>query len=229
MQLHRFPAGRLAPAISALLGLAALTGGTSAFAQTTFSNPTPITIPDAGVATPYPSNILVSGLSGTITNFTVTLTGFSHTFPDDIAAIIVGPSGQKTLLFDGPGGGDDAVNLNFSFNDAAAASLPNSGPLASGTYRPGQQEFLPFNLAAPAPAGPYATSFAGGGFLGATPNGTYSLYVQDFAAGDIGVFAGGWSVTITTTDEVIPEPGTLALLGVLALPGLPLALRRRGK
>ncbi|MDJ0669975.1 MAG: S8 family serine peptidase, partial [Microcystis sp. M53598_WE2] len=46
-----------------------------------FSNPNPITIPDSGSSTPYPSTINVSGLSGNINSLKVTLTNLSHTYP----------------------------------------------------------------------------------------------------------------------------------------------------
>jgi len=65
--------------------------------QTAFSNATSISIPALGSATPYPSNILVSGLTGTITKVTVTLSGFSHTAPDDVDVLLVGPAGKSLL------------------------------------------------------------------------------------------------------------------------------------
>ncbi|MFM6671066.1 MAG: S8 family serine peptidase, partial [Dolichospermum sp.] len=57
-----------------------------------FSNPNPITIPDSGTSTPYPSTINVSGLSGNINSLKVTLTNLSHTWPDDIDVLLVGPT-----------------------------------------------------------------------------------------------------------------------------------------
>ncbi|MFM6308461.1 MAG: hypothetical protein ACKPGB_09370, partial [Dolichospermum sp.] len=54
-----------------------------------FSNPNPITIPDSGTSTPYPSTINVSGLSGNINSLKVTLTNLSHTWPDDIDVLLV--------------------------------------------------------------------------------------------------------------------------------------------
>ena len=75
----------------------------------TFSNSGTITINDTAAtcvgaeATPYPSTISVSGLSGTITDVNVTLTGFSHTAPSDVALLLVGPQGQNTILMSGNG------------------------------------------------------------------------------------------------------------------------------
>ncbi len=56
----------------------------AAFAQTTFTNSTQINIPVTGLtrgaADPYPSNVTVSGLTGTVTDINVRLNGLSHTF-----------------------------------------------------------------------------------------------------------------------------------------------------
>src|SRR6266487_1038855 len=40
--------------------------------------------PGPSKAAPYPSAITVSGLTGTVKDVNVTLTGLSHTFPDDV-------------------------------------------------------------------------------------------------------------------------------------------------
>ena len=62
-------------------------------ASITFSTATPGGIP--GVSTPYPSSIVVSGVSGTITKLTVTLFNINHDRPDDIEVLLVGPTGAK--------------------------------------------------------------------------------------------------------------------------------------
>src|SRR4051812_29686061 len=67
-------------------------------ATQTFSNPASTTIKDFPTSTPYPSTIAVSGLSGTVTKVTVTLTDLNHPFPDDIDILLVGPTGVKTVL-----------------------------------------------------------------------------------------------------------------------------------
>ena len=93
----------------------------------TFSNPASITINDASPATPYPSNIAVSGLSGTILKVTVTLNGVSHTFPDDIDVLLVGPGGNLIVMSDV--GGSTAVaapGVNLTLDDAAGAGLPTT-------------------------------------------------------------------------------------------------------
>jgi hypothetical protein len=79
-------ASRFATAVAAY-AVAASTAG----AQVTFTNSNPITIPADGAASLYPSSITVSGYTGTITAVTVTLTNFTHTYTDDLAAIVTGP------------------------------------------------------------------------------------------------------------------------------------------
>src|SRR6185369_17236005 len=62
-----------------------------------FSNPASITINDSAspptAATPYPSTLNVTGVTGNIVRMTVTLTNLSHGFPDDIDILLVGPTG----------------------------------------------------------------------------------------------------------------------------------------
>src|SRR5262245_35137567 len=185
---RRFDGGRRMSALSprpfaAVTTLALLTlflAAGNGHAQITFTNNSGITIPPVGTATPYPSTITVSGYTGTVTNITVTLTGFSHSYTDDLGAVVTGPAGQKTILFDGPGvdvdPGTSVSNINLTFADSAAARLPNNADFGSGTYQPGQNQWGDL-FSAPAPAAPYATNFSA--FTGVAPDGVYALYVQD--------------------------------------------------
>ena len=78
---------------------------------TVFNNAAAITINDASPATPYPSNIAVAGLTGTITKVTVALNGVSHTFPDDIDVLLVGPGGNLIIMSDV--GGSTAITGHY--------------------------------------------------------------------------------------------------------------------
>ena len=160
----------------------------------TFSNFSSISIPD-GNASPYPSTIAVAGMSGLITNVTVKLNGLSHTYPDDLDLLLVGPGGQKVLLMSDAGGGFDVGNVNLTFDSAATSSLPNNAQILSSTYLPtnyGSSD----SFSAPAPMEPYGTSLSE--FNGTTPNGSWQLFVVDDEALDIGSIAGGWQLIITT-------------------------------
>src|SRR5829696_7159293 len=119
-------------------------------AQTTtaqeFSNTSSISVVDAtdagaSPANPYPSEINVQGLSDPITDVNVTLNGFSHGFPDDVAVQVVGPDGTSVLLMSDVGGplpfGSAPVSgINLTVDDEAANSLPDNGQLTTGTYKP---------------------------------------------------------------------------------------------
>ncbi len=186
---------------------------------TTLSNPTSIVIPAVGTgattgapSNPYPSNIGAAGLTGSVTNVRVTLNNFSHTFPSDVDVLLVGPGGQKFTVLSDVIGGNDAVNITWVLDDGAATLVPSTGTAVSGTFRPtniGTGDLFP----APAPPAPYqfpatagAATFASV-FNGLNPNGVWSLYVVDDAGIDVGSFAGGWALTITTQTpvcEVIP-------------------------
>jgi subtilisin-like proprotein convertase family protein len=187
-------------------------GATSAVTQS-FSNPTPIVIPATGTgastgspATPYPSNITVSGMSGVISKVTVTIPSISHTFPSDVDMLLVGPGGQKYIFLSDVIGGTDWVNISYTLDDAAAGLVPSSGTPASGTFKPtnyGTGDAFP----SPAPASPYDNAATAGTatfasvFNGASPNGTWSLYVVDDAGTDIGTMATGWTLNITAQGQ----------------------------
>ena len=86
-------------------------------------------------ATPYPSQIVVSG-EGKVGDVNVTLTAMSHTVPDDVDVLLVGPTGQSAIVMSDAGLLPQAVDLTFTFDDEAAGLLPETGELLSGTYRP---------------------------------------------------------------------------------------------
>jgi subtilisin-like proprotein convertase family protein len=158
-----------------------------------------ITIPSSGTATPYPSIINVAE-SGTLTKVSVTLKQISHTFPDDMDVLLVGPQGQNVMLMSDVGGGTDISNVTLTLDSTAPSSLPDSTVLTSGIYRPtniGATDTMP----APAPAAPYGTSLDA--FAGTNPQGEWRLFVVDAFTGDSGSIAGGWTLNLTLS---IPVP-----------------------
>ena len=72
----------------------------------------PITINDAGPASPYPSTCVVSGLSGAINDVNVTFTGLNHTWPDDIDMLLVSPDGQNATIMSDAGGSNDLIDCD---------------------------------------------------------------------------------------------------------------------
>jgi hypothetical protein len=168
----------------------------------TFSNSGAITIPafgTSGPADPYPSTIDVSGVAGTITDVNVTLTGYSHTFPSDVGVLLVGPTGANVALMVRPRVVSSGTAVTLTFDDDAASPL-NCGDtivtIVGGAFKP--NNCAPSgSFAAPAPAAPYGAALSA--FNGTDANGTWRLYVEDFAPGDVGAISGGWSLDIMHT------------------------------
>lgn len=165
-------------------------------------NDSPRNTPSEGVkADPYPSTLEVSGVPGTVVKVTVTLSGLTHSYPDDMDVLLVGPQGQKVMLMSdaGSGGTDESKldRIRLTFDDGASARIPDNSPIAPfGTYAPanwGEAETMP----APAPNVPYSTNLSV--FNGTDPNGTWALYIVDDASPDSGSLIGGWFLTIITS------------------------------
>ena len=187
------------PGVTNSLGTVAFVFGSPA--SSSFSSSALITIPDHGIATPYPSTINVSGMTGRVSKATVTLNGLSHTFPHDVNVMLVSPSGSNVLVISHTGGGHAVTNLTLTFDDAAPGTLPNYNPITSGTYKPSSYEG-PVALPGTAPAAFYRSALSGVNW--SNPNGAWSLYVFDDSPGDAGVIAGGWSLNLTTLVTVGP-------------------------
>ena len=177
---------------------------------TVFTNPGGITISDSGAnppAVPYPSNIIVSGLSGTISKVTLTLTNFSAPRTNDKNFLLRGPGGQTYVFLSDVGGAVATSGVTITLDDAAASLLPNSGSLATGTFRPTDYAVDPETFPAPAPAGPYPSAAPAGSstfatvYNGLAPNGTWSLFGLDDAGGGGASTVGSWSLTFITTAD----------------------------
>jgi hypothetical protein len=194
----------LSLAIAAIL----LAAPASASAESGFAiNTIPIEIPGAmGPATPYPSQIPVSGMTGSVADVGVGLNGFVDPGPTgDVGVVLVSPAGRALLLMAGAGSSATGVDLDLS--DHAAGELPGSGTLASGSYRPTNLSGTTLDFPSPGPEGSYGnpgpqgdgTATFASAFGGDPPNGTWSLYVVDSSAtGSPGSFAGGWRLSLST-------------------------------
>ena len=189
-------------------------GASSAQQLTVFSNPAPIVPADrvsnsAGTnpglpPSNYPSPIVVAGLTGTVSKVTVTF-AITSTFPDDLDVLLVGPTGAMSLVMSDAEGSGDHTNVTYTFDQMAAATLPDN-PTAvtpTGTFQP--SNFLGF--ATPEPGGQDNFPMAGGLmsyptgfdiFNGTAPNGTWNLYVVDDQVIDTNSLPSGWSINITT-------------------------------
>jgi hypothetical protein len=163
---------------------------------TSISIPNTPAVPFPGV--PYPSNIVAAGLGTTASLCSVELKAVSHTFPDDIDIMLVGPAGgtQNRSIWSDAGGSGDIAAINITLSDDAATALSDAGPLASGTFKPANYTSTPADAwPAPAPA-PTGLAPLNTAFSGINPNGTWSLYVVDDSAGDTGSIAQGWCINL---------------------------------
>src|SRR5215208_187273 len=104
--------------------------------MTIFTSPMATTISDS--PTTMHSGLVVSGRLGTITSVSVTIMGLTHTFPDDLDFLLVGPNGIGNLEFwSDAGGGADLTNATVTVADSGATPLPDSSQIVSGTtYKP---------------------------------------------------------------------------------------------
>lgn len=221
----------LVPVSASYFQTSALFGNYTAsiFDDLVFSNPASITIADAppppatgpGIATPYPSNITVTGLTGTLSNITVTFNNLSMPRTRNYDFLLVAPGGQNLVLMSDVGHITASNNLNLTFSDAAATQLPippnHTVPLTSGTYRPTAVSFTAGDDTFPAPApastnkpAPEGTSTLASVFNGINPNGVWNLYIiDDELGGGPGTMAGGWSMDITTAGATAPTTTTV--------------------
>ena len=69
----------------------------------TFSNPSAITIPDSGDGDPLSLHDQCLGDGGLINPVTLTLANLSHTWVSDVHVLLVGPAGQRILVFSNVG------------------------------------------------------------------------------------------------------------------------------
>lgn len=165
------------------------------------TNAASISIPSFGTASPYPSIINISNVPGTIKRATVTLRGVNHSYAADIDALLVGPGGEKVILM-AYCGESNIVNAIITFDDNAPQSLPFSGLVTSGTYKP--TYYYEDSLPSPAPSVPYGSALSV--FDGKSPNGVWSLYVNDTVDGDSGSIA-GWSINLEVESIVCCDAG----------------------
>ncbi|WP_202909013.1 proprotein convertase P-domain-containing protein, partial [Cognatilysobacter segetis] len=153
-------------------------------AVTNFSNPAPIGIPSQGSANPYPSQVAVSGLHGSIYDVKVTLNGAYHTYVSDLRVVLVAPDGRQIRLWNHQNGSADFADTTMTFSaDATAWPTTVGGSVPSGTYR--TTDAAPIDLSLFRGAAEYA-------------NGNWSLLINDDYALDQGQIARGWTLSFTS-------------------------------
>lgn len=168
-------------------------------ARTIVTAPSISTQPPGATAGPselYPIPLNVSGLSGPVTDVNVFIQGLTHSYPNDLDLLLVGPQGQEVMLSSDAGGTVPVTNVSFTLDDAAASIVP-SPPVNGATYRPTNVEGGGVD---PMPGRPvrnvdYPTLLSA--FNGTNPNGVWRLYINDDGNNDTGIIA-GYQLNITT-------------------------------
>lgn len=170
----------------------------------TFTNPSPIAIPVGATATPYPSIINVSGFNPDekICKITATIKDLTYNQNTCIKILLVGPQNQVVELIACQDFNIAEPNaVTYTFDDSATNFLTCGVLDPSGTYKPTAcygEENDPLTPPAPQTA-PYSLLLSD--FSGTNPNGTWQLFVDNTDFGfNTGNIAGGWSITITTTE-----------------------------
>lgn len=185
---------------------------------TVFSNPAAISVADRagaatpnGISSPYPSAITVSGMTGSIIDVNVTITGITTPRERDLNFALVAPTGQALMLLGDGGNLFTMTNINLTFDDSAATTIGTAAAITSGTYQPTDHLFSATDsddFPAPGPAAvstsaPEGTATFATTFNGLNPNGNWGLYiVDDSLGGGTSSVSGGWSIDITTAGAV---------------------------
>ncbi len=206
-----------------------MTGGSYQYCNSASAIQVPGNNQVSGPAYPYPSNISVTHLPGTIKTVQVDFANYSNLNPQGLQSLLVGPCQTEACapaasdaidFFSNPSSAVSTGTINLSFLDAAANTIPNSSSLdviTGGPYRP----FSRVNTntyASPAPAGPYqyaapagnatppAFSFNGataGVFQDRVGNGSWSLYLSQNVASANDASLGSWCVNFTVNPPVL--------------------------
>ncbi len=203
-----------------------------------FCNTGGLTLPTTGAAlgqgpgNPYPSAIVVSGVTGIIQELKIHLNGYTSTNPSLTGLVLAGPNG-KTLEFDSLTGGPNTVsNLNLVFDDQAATqALPNTVSFTSQSYKPTAaatgfgdlaycqtavcnsiivSEPAPTIIDRAAPQGNPARTLLGQ-FAGSSANGTWKLFSQ-LSGNPVTQTINNWCLNFTMTN------GTATTTSVVGTP-----------
>jgi hypothetical protein len=170
----------------------------------------PIVVPDNTPAGASSSIAAVNILNPTIFTFDSVVINVSvaHTWIGDLT-VTLSHNGVDVQLFRRPGtsgigsSGDWLVGV-YTFATVGTA-FPNTGNTVPGTTYAQTNNSASTQLVPPADPDTFAA------FTGMDLNGTWTLTITDNASGDTATIS-SWSMNITS----VPEPGTFALLGVMA-------------
>ena len=163
-----------------------------------FANPATIAVGTNGVANPYPSEVLVSGITNLPVKLTVTVEGLTSAEPSALAVVLQAPNGTALALMSDVAEDVVAEGVTLTFDDEAPGYVTDEY-LASGTYLPG----LPGPISLPPPASFSGWVISFGELLSSNPNGTWRLFVANAGYGPLAgpsSLTGGWRLTFLPPD-----------------------------
>jgi len=206
-----------------------LSAGMASAATISFASAGPIIIPSgapgatAGTADPYPSTINVVSdpaspfrTNAVVWDVKVFLDNLTHTWPDDLDIMLVGPTGKKVTLMSDAGGGTALSSKDLYFSNSFGTSVPDESVINGTNYKPSNYGTAANdNYPAPVPvAGNAGLNF--NVFDGVNPFGNWGLFIVDDGALDSGRLD-GWRLDFSflTPEQLqpVPEPGTMLLIG----------------
>ena len=143
----------------------------------------PRAIPDLGSVT---SVITITNGPATVSRLDVVGITIDHTSASDLNVTLVSPSGRVVTLWNNVCGNTawDITNTGFTLSDSGATQIGSACPPGIVAYRP----FNPLSV-----------------FNGDAANGTWTLQIQDTAAGDTGTLL-GWGLRVNNNICSTPTP-----------------------
>jgi hypothetical protein len=76
----------------------------------------------------------VSGLK-ILTDVNVTIRSATHTHPDDLDVLLVGPTGRTAIIWSDAGGTNAITGTTLTLDEDAPVALPDSGKISAQAYK----------------------------------------------------------------------------------------------
>lgn len=172
------------------------------------STPASSPIAVSGIASNYAVKTVQVTLTGVTTNgqtgFSMEGAGFWLQAPNGVKFMLLGATGDGVDGDDDSDSGSGLSNVNITIEDGAAAATPGDNPWAhTGSYTVGPSSYFLYNYGGAVPmigvSYPQADGSAtlDGSFEDTNPNGTWTLYVENFEGVLSPITVNSWSLNFT--------------------------------